>query len=585
MEKRLILFVVLTFAVFFGFQYIMPKKPQNKPEPPSTAQAEPKTETPAPPATAATPTATPAATAGDEDAASDSGGATAPTAVADTHAAAQKVVIDGDLYTAVLDNRGGVLTSWELKGYQTSRKSKDEPRRVFDMITGEAHNGRLYLGSLILGDAATETVANDEYYEVSVEGGGHGPAPEKLAPPVKVRLTFKRGDLQLEKVWSFDKDNYTADLRLSGTKAGKPLEGRLFLGEDIGPASEHFTSSTSRLAAVYSLGGKVKRETPDDPGDLKRFEGDVRWAGLEMQYFSLIAIPSRPLGYFNTQTVELKEAGLDGDTVKRDLLKVSLPLNPDGGEDYRLYIGPKKQENLQKAGTDLSGVIDYGMFTILVYPLLTALRWIHQFIHNYGWSIVALTFALSLVLFPLRLKSMLSMKKMSAIQPKVKAIQDKYRQYKATDPRKREMNTEVMALYKEHGVNPMSGCLPMIIQMPLLFAFYQLLAQSIDLRQAPFIWWLQDLSSKDPYYILPIAMGLTMFISQKMAPMSPSADPTQAKMMMIMPLFFTFFFFNMSSGLNLYFLCSNIFQVTFQKIAERWIPNAAAAPAKKGKGK
>jgi YidC/Oxa1 family membrane protein insertase len=286
----------------------------------------------------------------------------------------------------------------------------------------------------------------------------------------------------------------------------------------------------------------------------------------------------------------MRQAGIDGKEVERDLLKVTLPLLSTGGSggeaDYKLYIGPKRQENLRLSGSaDLSGVIDYGLFSIIVYPLLAALRWIHRFAQNYGTAIVILTFVISVVLFPLRLKSMLSMRKMSAIQPKVKAIQDKYSQYKATDPRKREMNQEVMALYKEHGVNPMGGCLPLLIQMPLLIAFYSLLAYTIDLRQAPFIWWIQDLSAKDPIYVLPITMGLTSFISQKLMPMSPTTDPTQAKVMMIMPIFFTFIFLNMSSGLNLYFLCSNVFQVALQKISERWIPKAAPPPPAKAKSR
>ena len=166
---------------------------------------------------------------------------------------------------------------------------------------------------------------------------------------------------------------------------------------------------------------------------------------------------------------------------------------------------------------------------------------------------------------------MLSMKKMQVVQPKVKAIQERYKKYKKTDPKRAEMNREVMALYKEHNVNPMAGCLPLLVQMPLLFAFYRLLAVSIELRQAPFIFWIHDLSMKDPYYILPIVMGITMFVSQKMTPMAPTADSSQTKMMQYLPVIFTFMFLTVSSGLNLYFLCSNIFQVGFQKIAEKWM--------------
>jgi len=247
-----------------------------------------------------------------------------------------------------------------------------------------------------------------------------------------------------------------------------------------------------------------------------------------------------------------------------------------------MFIGPKKQENLRAVqGAYITGVINYGMFSILVHPLLAALRWIYRYVHNYGYAIVILTFLLSLLLFPFRLKQMLSMKKMQAVQPKIKAIQEKYRKYKKTDPKRAEMNQEIMALYKQHNVNPLGGCLPLLLQMPLLFAFYSLLAYSIELRQAPFIFWIHDLSAKDPYYVLPIVMGITAFISQKMTPMTPGTDPTQAKVMMIMPAIFTVMFINLSSGLNLYFLCSNIFQVGFQKVAERWIGSRSSDGASK----
>jgi YidC/Oxa1 family membrane protein insertase len=581
MERRFILFIVLTFLIFIGFQYFFAPNQQSVSQPPG-AQTEYPDAAPYGAVTAA------AATAGESGVLP----ADENTSQEETQAAAQRIVIDGDLYTAVLDNRGGVLTSWELKDYLTTKRNKDEQSRVFDMITGASRNEGLYPGALILLDAAATAMVNNEYYQVSIEGA-ESAAGGKLSPPVAVKLTLTRGDLQIEKIWNFDKDNYTANLLINGTKAGKPLEGRFFLGEDIGPQSEHFTSSAAKLTSVYFSGGKVRRESPPkDPQEPKRLEGDVRWAGLDMHYFTMIAIPKFPIPWFNIQTTHLRQAGIDGSEIERNLLRVMLPLNTggSGGEtDYKFFFGPKKQENLRLSGSaDLSRVIDYGMFSFFVYPLLAALRWINQFVHNYGAAIIILTFAISLILFPLRLKSMLSMKKMSAIQPKVKAIQEKYKQYKATDPRKREMNQEVMALYKEHGVNPMGGCLPMIIQMPLLIAFYSLLAYTIDLRQAPFIWWIQDLSVKDPFYILPVAMGLTMFISQKMMPMAPTTDPTQAKVMMIMPIFLTFIFLNMSSGLNLYFLCSNVFQVGLQKIAERWIPKDAPpkvpAKAKSKKG-
>jgi len=272
----------------------------------------------------------------------------------------------------------------------------------------------------------------------------------------------------------------------------------------------------------------------------------------------------------------VKTLGLDQKEVTRVLLRLSLPMA--GSAQYQLYLGPKVQSFLASAGgTDLSGVIDYGMFWFLVRPLLASLKWIHTYVRNYGLAIIVLTLLLTLLLFPIRLKQMISMKKMQVVQPKVKEIQERYKRYKKTDPKRAEMNQEIMALYKEHNVNPLGGCLPLILQMPLLYAFYQLLAASIELRQAPFFAWIQDLSQKDPYFILPIVMGVTMLISQKMTPMAPGADPTQAKMMMIMPVVFTLMFLNVSSGLNLYFLCSNIFQIGFQKATERWVGDSKPA--------
>jgi YidC/Oxa1 family membrane protein insertase len=289
-----------------------------------------------------------------------------------------------------------------------------------------------------------------------------------------------------------------------------------------------------------------------------------------MQYFAIIAIPSQPLPYFELQKNPVKTVGLDGKELARDLVQVTLPVSGDG--NFQMYLGPKAPASLEAVrSADLSGVIDYGMFSFLVRPLLFSLKWIEQYVHNYGLAIIILTLLLTLLLFPFRLKQMVSMKKMQAIQPKVKEIQEKYKRYKKTDPKRAEMNQELMALYREHNVNPLGGCVPLILQMPLLFAFYQLLAQSIELRQAPFLLWIHDLSAKDPYYVLPIVMGVTMLISQKMTPMAPGTDPTQAKMMLVMPAIFTVMFLNVSSGLNLYFLCSNIFQIGFQKIAERWV--------------
>jgi YidC/Oxa1 family membrane protein insertase len=549
MEKRAILAIALSILVLFLFRYYFDQeKAQRNPGVTPAAEHRETTERPASaaPAVSAESSAPPQAPSG-----------------ADTHARAQQVVVEADIYRAVIDNRGALITSWELRNYKSAQGG------VFELIpSSRSTDTWSNPGSMLFQDQATTALANGGLYEVTSDGVPNSGGT--LAPPVTVTFKLKQGDFALEKRYRFDRENYLVELTANFSKSGKALDGKFLLGQDIGPEQEHLLSST-KLEAVYYADGKVRREgPPKNENDVKKITGNISWAGLDMQYFAMLAIPAQPFPYFDIQKRPIKAIGLDGREIDRDLIRLTTPVN--GSLDYTMYFGPKKPSDLRAVkAADVSGVINYGMFSFLVFPLLAALRWIHQFVHNYGAAIIILTFFISVLLFPVRLKQMLSMKKMQVVQPKVKAIQEKYKRYKKTDPKRAEMNQEIMALYREHNVNPLGGCLPMLLQLPLLFAFYSLLAYSIELRQAPFVGWIHDLSLKDPYYVLPIVMGISMFISQKMTPMAPGTDPTQAKMMMVMPVVFTFMFLNYSAGLNLYFLCSNIFQVGFQKIAERYI--------------
>jgi YidC/Oxa1 family membrane protein insertase len=551
MEKRTILAIALSFLVLMGFDfayrnYFAPKEPppivDDTAGKPSVAPRElPKADEVKESETVFIPSDTDTKTDGPRE-----------------------ISVKGELYQAVLDNKGAVISSWILNNYMSSTGQN------FEMVAaGEQGEQWSYPGSLFFDDPGISKLANEEMYEVSVNGFPYSGAP--LSVPVDVVMILKRGDLVIQKKYSFKKENYTFDLSATFQQQGRDLKGKLFLGQDLGPLSEHISGSRAGLEATYFLNEKVKKESPPKPDKgIETISGDIRWVGLDMHYFTEIAIPEKPIQSFDMKGYEIKAIDTKGDSLDRRLLSITIPV--DGSLKYLMYMGPKKQANLKAVPSyDLSGVIDYGMFSIIAHPLLYALRWIHQYVNNYGFAIILLTLLLSLLLFPLRLKQMLSMKKMQAVQPKVKAIQEKYKKYKKTDPKRGEMNQEIMALYKEHNVNPLGGCLPLLVQMPLLFAFYSLLANCIELRHAPFIGWIQDLSAKDPYYVLPIVMGITMFLSQKMTPMAPTADNSQAKMMQYLPVVFTFMFLTVSSGLNLYFLCSNIFQVGFQKIAEQWI--------------
>jgi YidC/Oxa1 family membrane protein insertase len=219
--------------------------------------------------------------------------------------------------------------------------------------------------------------------------------------------------------------------------------------------------------------------------------------------------------------------------------------------------------------------IHFGMLDFLAVPLLRALKWIYGYVGNYGWAIIILTILINIVMFPLRHKSVVSMRKMQELQPQIKAIQERYSKLKATDPERQKMNQELMALYREKGVNPASGCVPMLLTMPVLFAFYSLLSVAIEMRGAPFGLWIHDLSVHDPYYVTPLVMAATMLWQQRLTPI---ADPVQAKVMMITPIIFLFFFLWAPSGLVLYWTASNMLAIGQQYATNRMIgaPGARA---------
>jgi YidC/Oxa1 family membrane protein insertase len=257
----------------------------------------------------------------------------------------------------------------------------------------------------------------------------------------------------------------------------------------------------------------------------------------------------------------------------RSFVAFSLRPNPGAAPTQAVtipfFIGPKDFDRLRAADPQLVRAIDFGMFAFIVVPLMQALKWVNGHLGNYGWSIVVLTFIINVLIFPLRHRSMVSMKKMQAIQPEVKAIQDRYAKYKVTDPERQKMNSEMLALYKQKGVSPASGCVPMLLTMPILLAFYNLLNYAIELRGAPFVGWIHDLSAKDPTYVWPILMGITMFIQQRMMP--TTADPVQQKIFLLMPVIFTVMFLSMPSGLVIYWLVSNVLTIGQQYLTNHLI--------------
>jgi YidC/Oxa1 family membrane protein insertase len=315
-------------------------------------------------------------------------------------------------------------------------------------------------------------------------------------------------------------------------------------------------------------------------GDLEEAGGravNVEATGVASHYFAALMLPEEGGLYGSrlaatTIPAEGEEAG-DGEARKEHPAITATLETPGSPARIHLFLGPKKLELLEELRPGLSRIIEFGWMR---YPALL-LRWglirIHEVVENWGWSIMLLTLAINLFLVPLKHHSFVSMRKMQKLAPQMQRIRERYKKVKPTDPRYQQMNAEIMGLYKEHKVSPVSGCLPILLMIPFFFAFYKLLMASIELRQAPFLFWIQDLAQYDPYYVLPILMGVTQIAIQRMTPQT-TVDPIQAKMMQFMPILFTFILATAPAGLVLYWFSNNLVSMAQQAVTNRWLGSA-----------
>ena len=546
MEKRLLLAMVLSMAVLLLFQ--LSRQPSPPPAEPAVEVEELTRQGPAPPEVAqAEPERPPE---------------TAETTI--TLAVRQSIEVESDDLVLRWSNVGGVLQSAQLKSYRTA---DDLPLEIIPQQLPESASQAF---GLRVGDEELDRRLREAVYEVSGVNG------ETIRAPAEITLHYQDTRIEVTRKIRVPETGYRVEMETDVRTDGRSIPFSILLGPGIGEIAPADQGDFAEPKASYYLGGSVERHTAGDIGEEDiRLDAGTRWVGLESLFFAyLLLSPENIRGGSITQT-EVSDPGDASATVS--LLSIEVDL--EGAARYAVFLGPKAYQVLQATDVTLSQLIDYGWFAFLVRPLLFSLNFIYQYLHNYGWAIIVLTFGINVVLFPLRYKQMASMKKMSELQPQMKAIQDRYKRMKRTDPRQGKKNEEVMALYKKHGVNPLGGCLPLVIQMPFLFSFFSMLRASIELRGAPFIGWIQDLSRHDPYYVTPILMGVSMVVQQKMTP--AAGDATQRKMMMILPIVFTFFFLNFSSGLVLYFLFSNLFGMMFQFLTQRWQEAAAEVPTKK----
>ena len=559
MERRLLLVFALTFLVIMLFQPILrkygPQPPVPKPESSQMAPAQNPAQPPMPAASGVGPV----------PAEKKSGGKNEPTTPVSREAASEsETVIENSLYRIVFTNRGGRVKSWVLK------KWDDEKGRPLELVNSAAAEKYGYPLSLWTYDENLRNKLNSALYVATSTGS---------TAPAELTFEYADGDLAVRKSYKFD-HNYVVDVRTSVQVQGAEVTAFPMWPAGFGDATSGPAYAATQIA--YQYDSKVERLAIKKVSGGGTLPGPFHWAGLSDQYFAAAFIPQDPqnsamLTLHNT--IEIPHKASDPNNKQMDKVDVlgSGVASLKGATATRLYVGPKALADLQSvpvpgitgADPDLRAIVDFGWLGYIARPLFLWLKWTYSHIvANWGWAILLQTVIINVALLPLRLTQMKSMLKMQRVAPQIKAIQEKYKKYSLRDPKKAEMNQEISALYKKEGVNPAGGCLPMLIQMPFLFAYYRMLGVAMDLRHAPWLW-VRDLSAPDPYYILPIAIVITMFFMQRMTPQA-GMDPAQQKMMnFMMPAVLGYISVNLAAGLCLYWSVGNLIGIVQQAVMNR----------------
>ena len=573
-NKRLLIAAVLSMAVLFLWQVVFPP-----PEPPRVP----------PPAGIATPSAPPtqnsgAATgsaggpgaSGSSANAGSQGAVVSPAAipVADLPAiedtAERHEVLENDSLRAEFTNRGARLVSLRVKG---TNGAAGADGGGLELVSARKETP---LPFALVGPGGEPLATNSALFVVSREASKDGE-----------RLRFRHRDVQgtMEKSFILGPDG-----RL-GIEVVAPPEMRFSLL--LGPGLRERTVSqlTSRYeprSAIWSVAAKVETLDPAKTKEALEIPGaGLDWVGLEDTYFLTAVVPLQPVSLVRLRPVLLVQAGdertFDSKPVPPAPAEIS-PGDKDLPRDFLIeiearegrieatsYWGTKQLDRLSALPYGLDKTVKLGMFGFLARPLLYCLQWIYaNIVANYGWAIVLLTAALKIVLLPLSLSAFKSMRKMQALNPKMQAVRERWRgklrdkNGRVNSDSQRQMNEEIMGLYRSEGVNPAGGCFPMLVQLPVFFAFYSLLSSAVELWHSPWIGWIHDLTAADPYYVLPIVMGLSQVIQQRMTPAPP--DPMQKRLMQFLPVVFTIFSLGFASGLVLYWLTNNILTIAQQKL-------------------
>lgn len=560
MEKRLLLFFVLMVGVLLISQYFQPAQaPANKTGTAKTEQAKtdqkgdaakPAAQTPAPAAAQAAKAAeAPGAIQGEKE---------------------EAATVETDVFKVVFSNKGAVARSWVLKKY------KDHDGKPLELVNDKALAKVSAPFAIAFKSTTPSTDPNSALFQVDRSADGN-----------ELTFQFSDGRTLTKKTFRFQKDSYLVNVASEVTQNGVLLPHLLTWRGGFGDAS--VVNPTAVQHALYfdqanqKLQVKQAKDAKDGPISAS---GQFSFAGLEDSYFAAVFVPgTKPSIEHTTYSDGIPNAK------GADEQRVGAGVGGDGSNAFSLFVGPKDTDLMAKVNPKLVQVIDWGWFWFLAEPLFRVLNWTaDNLVHNYGWAIVLVTVIINLLLFPLRISSMKSSKKMQSLQPQIQAINARYKDIPMRDPRQNEKNAEIMELYKKNDVNPVGGCLPMVVQLPFLWAFYKVLSVAIEMRGASWLW-ATDLSQPDTIWgihWLPVVLVVTQFVTQKMTP-SPGMDPAQQKMMLFMPLMFGYMFYFASSGLVLYWLTGNIVGIGLQWLLNKMTPAPPAvqvippAPKKKGR--
>jgi YidC/Oxa1 family membrane protein insertase len=583
MQKRLALFLILSAAIFISWQYLTERfYPAPKPDNKQIAQGT--SPTPAP--SSATPSPAPTVVGG------ENAGATSAPAAPVTQAEARTIKVKTPFWSGTLSNQGAVLTEFTMTHLPNGQPIDAATGGVNLVSPQQSEQIGAPFRLLIPSDGALEKELNSARYAVE-----DAPAQEiSLARGETKSVTFSyanSGGVTARKTLALNGGGYTFDLKVEVTRNGQPVETFLVIGPSFGDQSiKEYGYYKPAPHASYSVGGGIEQKAATDlSASPQPVDARVRWAAINDNYFAMAVVPPSAVGSIKLIN-DQRRVNVAGKEEDRAHISVAIPVA--NGQVNHVYAGPKDIDTLARVsqqfglGGDDKGNLEYlvsygwSFITPLVKPIahfmLTALMFIYQWTHNYGWAIIIFTVALNMLFFPLRWKSSVSMKRAAALQPKMKDLQDRMKKLDKNDPRMADLQKEQVALMREG--NPLMGCLPLMLQMPFFWAVFVILTVTVEMRNATFAGWLKDLSSPDPYYLLPVIFVITMIVQQALTP--TTADPVQKRVQYLMPLMMGYFFIHAPAGLVLYWMVGNLVGIAQQYVINKITPPVAPAPTNGG---